>query len=566
MIAVCVTVLSTGLRAQTTEAAFEVLFVNGRVIDGTGNPWTYADVGIRDGKIAAVGVLTEADADRVIDLEGRVLVPGFIDVHSHADGVERFETGLRAEEAERRAAPNLVAQGATTVVVNQDGRSPLDIHEQRHVLEEAGFGPNVALLVGHGSVRAHVLGDDYRRAATEAEILEMKRLVREAMQDGAYGISAGLEYPPGRWSTPDEVVALVEEIVPYGGVYIAHQRSEGPEPMWYWPSRHDAAPSLIDAIRETIEIGERTGATVMASHIKVKGAHYWGKSREVIDLINAARQRGVDVWADQYQYNTSGTDGNTVLIPRWAYGLERTKDSDEEKRDYTARLQETLEQPELVEKLRQDIRHEIRRRGGAENIVVFEYPDSTFIGKTLAEVAQQLELPLVQAAIELQLRGDRHRRGGGRLRGFSMSESDLEAFAAQPWTATSTDAGVALPGDGPVHPRFYGAFPRKIRRYALDRGALAVEDAIRSATSLPAQILGLQNRGLIREGFWADLVVLDLERLHDRATFFEPHQYPEGVDYVLINGAFVVDGGALTGALPGKLLTPGRMGRLGSLD
>lgn len=540
--------------------AFDLLITGGRVYDGTGNPWFYADVGVRDGVIAALGRLDGATAARTIDAKGKVVAPGFIDIHSHADDERRAENSLRSNDRRRRAAPNLVSQGITTVVVNPDGRSAWPIAEQRASFERLGMGPNAILLVGHNTVRRLAMGEDFRRHARPDEVEAMRDLVRRAMREGAWGLSAGLEYIPGRWSTTDEVVALVEEIASYGGVYISHQRSEGAEPMWYWPSRDEGRPpSLLDAVKETIEIGERTGATVVASHIKAKGANYWGSSGAAIRLIQRARERGVNVWADQYPYNTTGSDGSTVLIPRWAINTD--DGSNEPKRNYADALRRALDDPIRADEVHRDVVHEIARRGGAENIVLFEYPDPSFIGKSLAELAAAREISAVEMAIAIQLEGFPDRPGGARIRGFSLWEMDIEAYAPQPWTATASDAGIALPDDGPVHARFYGTFPRKIRRYAIERGVMTIEDAIRSATSLPARILGLRDRGLVSEGQRADLVVLDLERLNDRATFVEPHQYAEGVEYVLVGGEFVVDDGQLTWKLPGVVITPGLIAR-----
>ena len=566
MIPDALTAQAGGATAVHTAASepFDILITGGRVVDGTGNPWFYADVGLRDGRIAAVGRLAGGRAERVIDARGLVVAPGFIDLHSHADDGARAEGGFRDQDPRRRAAPNVVAQGVTTVVVNQDGRSPWPVREQKAFLEANGIGPNTLLLVGHGTVRRLVMGDDFRRAATPVEVERMRALVRQAMEEGASGVSAGLEYVPGRWSTTDEVAALVEEVVPWRGVYISHERAEGQDPMWYWPSQDEPGPpNLLDAVRETIEIGERTGATVVASHIKAKGANYWGSSHAAIQLIERARARGVDVWADQYPYSTSGTDGNTVLIPTWARRYDRwtAANSRGERPDYAAVLREVLADDEAARKLRRDIEHEIARRGGAENVVVFDYPDPEIVGMSLAEIAAARGLTPVEAAIRLQLEGDRHRAGGGRMRGFSMSEYDMEAFAAMPWVATASDGGIALPEDGPaVHARYYGTFPRKIRHYALDRGVLSLEDAIRSMTSLPAQILGLRDRGLLREAMAGDVVIFDPDEIRDNATFFEPHQYPSGIEFVLVGGEFVVDGGELTWKLPGTVITPERVG------
>jgi N-acyl-D-amino-acid deacylase len=547
---------SAGIAQQPRTEVFDVVLVGGSVIDGTGNPWFRADVGIRDGRIVAVGVLGDAETGRRIDVSGRFVVPGFIDIHSHADEGLDAEGADGTPGARRRAAPNLVSQGVTTVVVNQDGRSAWPIAEQRANLERLRFGPNTALMVGHNSIRAIALGDDFRRPATPAETDRMREMVRQAMVEGAYGLSAGLEYVPGRWSTTEEVLALVEETGRAGGLYIVHERSSGQDPMWYWPSRDPPGPpTMLHTILEDIEIAERTGVTTVATHIKARGANFWGSGRALIQLIERARARGVPIWADHYPYNTTGSDGSTVLIPEW-FIRDASGEEQPPQTDFALALTNALTDPDLARDLRTDIAHEIQRRGGPDNLIVFEYPDSSAIGRSLADLASASGLDAVEMAIRLQLEGFADRPGGARIRGFSLSEIDVEAFAARPWIATASDAGIALPGDGPVHARYYGTFPRKISRYAVERGALRLEDAIRSATSLPAQILGIKDRGLVREGLQADLVVLELGALRDRATFFEPHQTAAGVDYVLINGELVVDRGELTYSLPGWILTP----------
>ena len=538
--------------AAQSQQPFDVLIVGGRVLDGTGNPWFYGDIGVRNGRIAAMGKLAGSRATRTIDARGRSVSPGFIDIHSHADeSTANGRRTLRDDDARRRAAPNLVTQGITTVVVNQDGRSPWPISQQKQTLETKKTGVNAVLLVGHGEVRRQVMGTDYQRAARPDEITRMRTLVKQAMEEGASGMSAGLEYVPGRWSTTDEVAALAQEIVPYQGVYISHERSEGSDPMWYWPSQDPAGPpTLIDAVRETIEIGERTGATVVASHLKAKGAHYWGSSAAAIQLIERARARGVQIYGDQYPYDTSGSDGSTVLIPDWVFSGQN--------RDNVAALRAVMADATKNRNLRRDIAHEIQRRGGAEKVVVFDYPKREVVGKSLAELSAARKLDPVYMAITLQLEGYPDRQGGGRVRGFSLSEIDIEAYARQPWMATVTDGGLALPEDGPaVHARFYGTFPRKIRKYALDQKIIGLEQAVRSATALPAQILGFRDRGVLREGAAADIVVFDVERIRDKSTFFEPHQYSEGIDFVLVNGVLVVDDAKPTGALPGRVLTLG---------
>ncbi len=538
-------IAANSVLSQETDKRWDILFTNGRILDGTGNPCFYADVGVKDGKIAAVGrQLEKSSAERVIDITGKMFSPGFIDIHTHAYDRVEDETSWAGKDEKRFFAPNFVSQGVTSLVSNMCGGGPTDIKRQRETLTAKGTGLNVMLFIGHNAVRSQAMGKDFQRPATLEEIKRMKELVHKAMEDGAFGMSSGLEYVPSIWSTEDEVVALVEEIVPYGGVYMAHERASGLTPMWYVPSRDKPGPpNMLGNIIELIDVGKRTGATVLASHIKARGADFWGGSRAIIRLIDEARAQGVDIWADCYPYNSSGSDGNTVLIPRWALG-----------RNFQGELKKVLEDPAKTEDLYGDIRHNLNWRGEAKNIVVMDYPDKSYIGKNLAQLAEENGVSDVEMAIKLQLEGYAKMPGGARLRGFSMSEIDIEAFSAQPWTATSSDASIALPDDGPVHARFYGTFPRKIRHYALQRKVIALEDAVRASTSLPAQILGLRDRGLIREGFQADIVVFDPATIKDTATFFEPHQYAEGIEYVLVNGTFVVENGELTWEKPGIVL------------
>ena len=301
--------LATAARSQAP--AFDLLITGGQVIDGTGNPWFRADVGVKDGRIAAVGALAGATAARVIDATGKIVTPGFIDLHSHADA------GLA--NTQLRHGPNMVAQGITLSVVNQDGRSPRwPIRDQKALYEKQGIGMNAVLLVGHGTVRTRVMGRRDNQIAGDADIQAMQTLVDEGMADGAFGLSSGLEYNPGRYSETREVVALARVIKPYGGFYISHERSEGADPMWKVKSDPSPFVSLIEAVNETITIAREADVPSVASHLKAKGASYWGSSTVATRLIREARDRGLQVSADQYPYETSGTDGNTVLIPGWA--------------------------------------------------------------------------------------------------------------------------------------------------------------------------------------------------------------------------------------------------------
>jgi N-acyl-D-amino-acid deacylase len=535
------------------EPEYDLLLSGGRVMDGTGNPWFRADVAVRDGRIVAVGRLNPEDARRTIDVTGRIVAPGFIDMHSHAD------RGLTSSNATRRSAPNLVTQGITTVVINQDGFGPSSIKEQLETMQELGVGLNVIQLIGHGGIRRAVMGRDHQRPATDEEVEEMLGLLRDALDLGAFGMSAGLEYVPGRWSTTEEIKALVAELAKEDHVYIVHERSSGADPMWYLPSRDGPGSlTMIDNIVELIDVAESTGAKVVATHIKARGKHFWGSSRVMIHMIDEARQRGVRIYADQYPYNTSGSDGSIVLLPSWLsqrVKLASEDDSDAEDPTPADRLEAALQDEELLGDLKRDTEHEIIRRGGPEQIVIMDHPDEELVGLSLGDAARKREITPLEMVFELQLKGNRGRNGGARLRSYSMSEMDVEAFAAQPWTATCTDGGIALLSDSRnVHPRYYGAFPRKIRRYAIDLGTLTIEDAVRSSTSLPAQILGLRDRGQVREGFHADLVAFDPERIRDKATADDPHQYSEGIDYVLVGGTLVVKEGEPTGTLAGRVI------------
>lgn len=533
---------------------FDILIINGRIIDGAGNPWFHGDVAVQGNQIVRIGKIKSRNAKKIIDAEGKIVCPGFIDIHSHADDTGG-RSNIRSDDPMLKAAHNMVRQGVTTLVVNHDGRSPESIAAQKQQMESGGIGPNVALLVGHNSIRNRVMGDDHERLASPQEIKAMQALIRQGMEDGAFGLSAGLEYVPGRWSDTQEVIDLVGTLKAYGGVYIVHERYSGSDPMWYMPSQDGQSPgNAIDNITEVIKVAEATGVPSCATHIKVKGADMWGASSTIVNLVNRARDRGVEVWADQYPYSTSGTDGRTVLIPRWAVSSLGSPANGTIATTYPAALEQTLADESLRAKLEMDILREIERRGGPENIVVFEHPVAAYIGKSLSEIAEEQKLSLVETAIHLQMKGAPDQRGGGRLRGFSMAEQDIEVFARQPWVITASDAGLAVPFS-PVHARFYGTFPRKIAWYAKERSVITVEHAIRSATSLPAQFMGFKDRGLLREGYKADITIFDPDAIQDKATFFEPHQYPDGIQSVIVNGIFLVSEGELVkDTLPGKLL------------
>jgi N-acyl-D-amino-acid deacylase len=553
--------LSFSIFQIAAQESYDLLIINGRVMDGTGNPWFRADVGVKGNEIVKVGRIDSRNAKKIIDARGKIVAPGFIDIHSHGDdGAFGNRSGIRADDPMLKAAHNMVMQGVTTLVVNHDGRSPRSIPAQRKELEEEGVGPNVALMIGHNTIRRLAMSPDYQRFSNEEELERMKESIREGMEAGAFGLSAALEYVPGRWSNTEEVVELVKEVKEYGGVYIVHERFSGSDPMWFLPSRDGESPgNAIDNIREVIRIAEETGVPSCATHIKVKGADYWGVSNAIVKQVNRARARGIEVWADQYPYNTTGSDGNTVLLPDWALMRNRwdreAEDGEDKPKTYKEALARTLANKENHEPLEKDILREIERRGGAENVVVFDSPNEDLIGKSIAQIAEEKEMNYVEVAYYLQLEGDPERPGGARLRGFSLNEQDIEILAAQPWVITASDAGIARSKDRPVHARYYGTFPRKIAYYAKERGVLSVESAVRSMTSLPAQFMGFQDRGMLREGYKADITIFDLDEIKDKATFFEPHQYPEGIYHVIVNGTFLVEDSQLKEhTLPGEVL------------
>lgn len=533
---------------------FDLVIRQPRVLDGSGNPWFIADVGVKDGRIARIGDLGNVSAARTIDAKGKYLAPGFIDLHSHSD------RGLGDLQLNHNI--NMVAQGITLSVVNQDGRSLWPIRDQKALYEKQGIGTNAALMVGHGAVRTRVMGPRSNQVATDADIKSMQALVEEGLRDGAYGLSAGLEYVPGRFSEPREVVELTRVLKKHGGFYISHERSEGRDPMWHVASDPTPYVDLLDAVKETINIGRETGVPVVASHLKAKGADFWGASHAATRLIHEARRQGIEVYADQYPYDTSGSDGSTVLIPRWALAAPGTQvggqlgegGGREDARNGKANLQARLNNPVEAARIRRDIEHEITRRGGASRVIVYDFPDRKYVETSIQWVADDRGVSPVDAAIWIQMNGS-DRPGGARMRGYSLSEIDIEHIMQQDFTATCTDGDTVAFGDGVPHARFYGTMPRKIRRYSMDRKVITLPFAIRSMTGLPGQIMRLKDRGYIRSGYWADLVVFD-DTIADNATFTEPHQYPTGIPFVFVNGVAVIDNGKPTKALPGKVLTP----------
>jgi N-acyl-D-amino-acid deacylase len=507
----------TAQPAPPTTPVFDLLIHNAQVYDGMGNPWIRADVAVHDGRIHSIGRLATAASKKTIDANGLALAPGFIDVHSHAGG------GL-ATEALKHGQP-VLAQGITTVVVNPDGGGPIDLHAQRATYTKAGVGLNVALMVPHGSIRREVMGMTDRDPTAE-ELARMVELAREGMRAGAFGLSSGLYYAPGSYSKTSEVIAMARAVAEAGGLYSSHIRDES-----------DYSIGLMAAVQEVIDIAEQAGLIGIVSHVKALGPASHGLSMAIVERIEGARARGVQVYTDQYPYSASGTGITGALIPRWAQVAGR---------DALLRRIRGDESKKILE----EVRVNIARRGGADTLVISRFSiDPSIEGKTLAELAVAAGATPEQHALDLLQKGE------ASLVSFNMSERDIELLMRQPWTMTSTDGDLVPMGQGKPHPRAYGAFPRKLRLYVRERGAIDLPFAIRSMTSLPAQVFGMADRGQVRPGAIADLVLFDPAKVNDAATYQDPHQLAEGMTHIIVNGVLVREDGAFTGALAGQVLS-----------
>ena len=496
---------------------YDVVLRGGRVLDGTGSPWIFADVGIRDGRIAFVGDLAEGEASEVIDVSGLYVAPGFIDTHSHS--------GNGLDTPELSHARPLLAQGLTTVFVNPDGGGMADIAAQRELFLRDGLGVNVAQFVPQGSVRREAMGSD-DRAPTPEELERMRALVRTGMEEGAFGLSSGTFYAPGSFATNDEIIELAKEVAPFGGAYQSHPRDESSYGI-----------GVLAASEEIIDVGRQAGIPTVITHVKALGPEVWGSSVAMVDAYRQAREEGVQVYTDQYPYHASSTGLIAALLPRWVEGGGRDS------------MVARLENPELREEIEAGMLRNLARRGGADRIQFRRFePDPSIEGRLLSEVAAEAGVDPIAYSIEL------FKQGSPGIVSFNMTETDIRHLMVQPWNMTSSDGALPEWQVGVPHPRAYGAFPRKIRMYVVEQGVVGLGDAIRSMTSLPAQVFDLRDRGLLDEGRVADIVVFDLDRLTDRATFTEPHQLSEGMVHVMVNGRFALRDGAFTGELPGEVL------------
>jgi N-acyl-D-amino-acid deacylase len=505
--------LSTGVSPRE----YDLLIRNGMVVDGSGAPAFRADVAVKDGKFARVGDLSGTRAARVIDASGLVVAPGFIDVHTHADDL-----------AGKPRAENYLRMGVTTVVAGNCGASALEIGKSLDAIRAAGPSLNYVTLIGHNTVRATVMGEE-RRAPTPAEMERMKTLVAQAMKEGAVGFSTGLQYTPGTWADPAEITELARVACASGGLYASHMRNEGTE--------------IEKSVAETLAVGENAGCRVEISHLKIDSPRNWGTSGKALALIDAARTRGVDVQADQYAY-TAAASSLSIRFPDWA--LEGGQEE----------VRKRLDDPATWVKVKDGMRELLAARGFQDLsfAVVASYPpDPSLQGLSMKEVAVRLK-GNGSADAQFEAARDMLRAGGAGMVYHLMSEEDVATILKHPQVAIASDGALPVFGRDASHPRAYGNNARVLGLYARDRKAIPLEEAVRKMTSLPATHFKLAGRGLVREGYAADLVLFDPARVGDAATFEKPHAYATGFSYVLVNGVPVIDRGEATGAKAGQVV------------
>ncbi len=524
-----VAALTWQLPAWSQGGTFDLVIRGGRVVDGTGSPWFVADVGIKGDTITAVAPRLDAGAATIIDAQGLVVSPGFVDVHAH---VEPYDGGQ--DIIGNPAAENDVRQGVTTVIGAPDGGGSVEVGAYLEKALAAKPAINVGAFIGHGSVRHAVMGDA-NRAATPEELQRMKDLVRTGMREGAVGLSTGLFYVPGNYAPLDEVVELARVAGELGGIHQSHMRDE--------------AAHVLDSVRDTIAIGERGGLPTQVTHHKIIGKVNWGKSVDTLRLVDEARARGVDVTIDQYPYTASSTSIQGGLVPQWAQegGREQIL---KQLRDETFRGKVLAA---IVSSIEND-------RGGGDpaNVVLAACAwDPSLAGKSLAQVLRDRGRPVtIPRAAELVV--EIVEKGGCSAIYHAINEDDLVRIMQHPATMIASDAAPGIPtfGKAVPHPRAYGTFARVLGLYVREKHVLTLEQAVRKMSSFPAQRIGMRDRGLIRPGLKADVVVFNPATIIDRATFEKPHQYAEGVSAVIVNGQVTLKGGQMTGSRAGRAVRP----------
>jgi N-acyl-D-amino-acid deacylase len=538
-----------GWAAGTAPSAFDLVISNGRIIDGTASPWYSGDLGIRNGRIAAIGNLNRLARKRTIDAHTMVVAPGFIDMLGQSELTILVDPRL----------PSKIYQGITTEITGEGGSAaPLNdaivqadkatydhlkitpdwrtFREYFDRLEKQGLGINLASYVGATQVRRMVLGDDDKQPTAE-QLEQMKQLVREAMRDGAVGVSTSLEYAPAPYAKTEELIALAGEAAKLGGIYATHMRNE--------------SDAVLPAIDEALRIGREAHIPVEIWHFKIAGKRNWGRMPELVAKMNAAREAGADISADTYAYS-AWFNSFSAFIPPWAHD------------GGDAKLVERLKDPAMRARIRKDMTtpseswdNEWQEIPGPEAILIGVVQNAKLLplqGKNLSQIAKMWNKDPIDALMDLLIEDN----GFTEVAVFGMSEPDVTLALQQPWVAIDNDSSGTSPegllGQEHPHPRAYGTFPRILRKYVREEKKLTLEDALRKFSALAAQRMRLIDRGVLKEGMWADIVVFDPSKVRDLATFEDPNQLSQGMEYVLVNGVPVIDQGKMTGARPGKVL------------
>jgi N-acyl-D-amino-acid deacylase len=513
--------LASALLTRAGAAQYDLVLRGGRVVDGTGNPAFAADVAVKDGRVAAVGRIP-AGSGPELDARGMVVAPGFIDVHTHAENIRSLPQ-----------APNFVRMGVTSIVTGNCGGSALNVGEFFRNLEETKVAINVATLIGHNTVRREAMGGSFQREPTGDEMEKMKALTEQAMKDGAVGLSTGLIYLPGTFSRSEEIVELARVAAAHDGIYSSHMRNE--------------ATGIFGALEELFRVAREAKIRAEISHIKLSGNSAWGKANEVLAAIEKARAEGLDITQDQYVYTASSTNLGTLIPSSAREGTSA---------DFRRRIEDPEQKAKIIAQMRQTL-----RQGGRNDYsyaVIASYsPDRSLNGKSIPQAAKiKRGSDSLEDQIELILEIEKSGGGSGIYHG--MNEEDLQLFLRHPNTMVASDGGPREPGESVPHPRSYGNNARVFARYVRELKVLRLEDAVRRMTSLPAGAFRLRDRGIVREGAFADLVVFDPAKVQDDATFNDPHHYSRGMTHVLVNGVPVIRSGQITGQRPGMPLRLGR--------
>lgn len=507
--------------AQTN---YDIIIRNGKIIDGTGNNWYYADIAIKDGKIALIQKNILAASNKNIDAKGWVVAPGFIDVHAH------IESGILAHPA----AENYVFDGVTTVVTGNCGGSETNLPLFFQRIDSAQPAINIATLIGHNSVRSAVMGKDNRQPTAEEQI-KMETMVEQLMQEGAIGLSTGLIYVPGTYAKTEEVIGLAKAAAKYNGVYASHIRNE--------------ESSVSEAIEEALNVGRQANIPVEISHFKVGGKSNWGRSKETIAQIEKARLQGVEVTIDQYPYTASSTNLG-VRLPNWA--VAGTPDS------VNARIRNPQLRKQIIKEMLEEI-HRYKFKNYSFAVVANYSADSTYNGKNISDINKIMGRK-AKASQEAETILDMIEKGGAQMIYHTMNEVDVKYILQYPYNMAGADAGIPIIGKSMPHPRAYGTNARILGKYVREEKVITLEEAIRRMTSLAAQKFQLKDRGLVKEGMMADIVVFNDNEIADKATFEQPHQYSVGMKYVIVNGQLEIENGVIKDTRAGRVLYgPGKV-------